>query len=103
MSKISYPPELRGRAVRMVAEVRSEHRSQWAAVESVAAKLGIGTAQTLLNWVRKAEREAAGVEPAADGVELRKLRAEVRELRRANEILKAASAVFAAERDRPHR
>src|ERR1700712_3026762 len=50
-----YPSELRERAVRMVAEVRSEHVSEWAAMESVAQKLGIGTTQTLHNWVRRAE------------------------------------------------
>jgi transposase len=47
-----YPAELRERAVRMVAEVRDRHSSEWAAIESVAAKLGIGTPQTLLTWVR---------------------------------------------------
>ena len=47
-----YPAELKDRAVRMVAEIRSEHGSEWAAVESVAEKLGIGTAQTVQNWVQ---------------------------------------------------
>ncbi|SDC56945.1 transposase [Rhodococcus tukisamuensis] len=97
-----YPPELRERAVRMVAEIRPEHSSQWAAIESVAAKLGIGAAQTLHNWIRKAQVDSgqrAGVTTdAAD--ELRKLRAENRELKRANEILKSASTFFAAELDR---
>ena len=87
-----YPPELRERAVRMVAEVQHEYPSEWAAVESVADKLGIGTAQTLLNWIRRAQTDAGqrpGVtsEMAAD---MRSLRAENRELRRANEILKSA-------------
>jgi transposase len=97
-----YPPELRERAVRMVAEVRHEHASEWAAIESVAGKLGIGSAQTLHNWIRKAQvdsgqRSGVTSEMAA---EVRKLRAENRELKRANEILKSASTFFAAELDR---
>ena len=101
----SYPKELRDRAVRMVAEVRSEHASEWAAIEfeSVASKLGIGSAQTVHNWVRKAEVDA-GTRPGTTSVEsaeIRKLCSENRELRRANEILKLASAFFAAELDRP--
>ncbi|SDO68509.1 transposase [Nakamurella panacisegetis] len=97
-----YPAELKDRAVRMVAEIRSDHGSEWAAVESVAAKLGIGTAQTVQNWVRRAEVDAGkrpGVSSEA-AEELRKLRAENRELKRANEILKSASTFFAAELDR---
>ncbi|WP_231988056.1 IS3 family transposase [Nakamurella panacisegetis] len=91
-----YPAELKDRAVRMVAEIRSDHGSEWAAVESVAAKLGIGTAQTVQNWVRRAEVDAGkrpGVSSEA-AEELRKLRAENRELKRANEILKSASNFF---------
>ena len=98
-----YPAELKDRAVRMVAEIRSEHGSEWAAVESVAEKLGIGTAQTVQHWVRRAEVDAGkrpGVSSEA-AEELRKLRAENRELKRANEILKSASTFFAAELDRP--
>ena len=101
----SYPKELRERAVRLVEEVRPEHASEWAAIESVASKLGIGSAQTVHNWVRKAEVDA-GTWPGTTSVEsaeMRKLRAENRELRRANEILKLASAFFAAELDRPQR
>ncbi len=97
-----YPAELKDRAVRMVAEIRSEHGAEWAAVESVAEKLGIGTAQTVQNWVRRAEVDAGkrpGVSTEA-AEELRKLRAENRELKRANEILKSASTFFAAELDR---
>src|SRR6478736_1848981 len=88
------PKELRERAVRLVAEVRPEHASEWAAIESVASKLGIGSAQTVHNLVRKAEVDA-GTRPGTTSVEsaeMRKLRAENRELRRANEILKTASA-----------
>ncbi|WP_258557983.1 IS3 family transposase [Rhodococcus sp. AG1013] len=88
-----YPAELRERAVRMVAEVRGEYSSEWAAIESVADKLGIGSAQTLLNWVRR-DQVDAGKRPGVTSEmaeELRKLRAENRELKRANDILKSAS------------
>jgi transposase len=101
----SYPKELRERAVRLVEEVRSDHASEWAAMESVASNLGVGSAQTIHNWVRKAEVDAGtrpGT-PSVESAELRKLRSEDRELRRANEILKVASAFFAAELDRPQR
>jgi transposase len=87
-----YPPELRERAVRMVAEVRPEYPSEWAAMGAVAQKLGIGSTETLRHWVRQAEVDG-GARPGVtseESAELRKLRAEVRELRRANEILKAA-------------
>lgn len=97
-----YPAELRSRAVRMVAEVRNEYPSEWAAIESVASKLGIGTAQTLLTWVRK-DQVDSGKRPGVTSEmadELRRLRAENRELKRANEILKSASTFFAAELDR---
>jgi transposase len=101
----NYPAELRERAVLMVAEVRVEYSSEWAAIVAVAKRLGIGSAETLRKWVRQAEIDA-GNRPGVTGQEsadLRKLRAEVRELRRANEILKAASVFFAAELDRPQR
>jgi transposase len=89
----------------MVAEVRADYSSDWPAICAVAQKLGIGTAETLRKWVRQAEVDG-GTRPGVtsqESAELRKLRAEVRELRRANEILKAASAFFAAEPDRPQR
>jgi transposase len=98
-----YPPELRERAVRMVAEVARNYDSQWAAINAVAQKLGVGTAETVRKWVRKAEVDA-GQRPGAsseESAELKRLRRENAELRRANEILKAASAFFAAELDRP--
>jgi transposase len=97
-----YPPELRERAVRMVAECRHEHASEWATIESVAAKLGIGTAQTLHSWVRREQVDSgrrSGV-TSDMAAEMRKLRAENKELRRANEILKSASVFFAAALDR---
>ena len=105
MSTKPYPHDLRDRAVRLVLETRSQYRSESAAISSIAAKLGIGTSQTLRNWVRQAEIDA-GARPGvstAEAEEVKALRREVAELRRANEILKAASAFFAAELDRPHR
>ncbi len=100
----SYPAELRQRAVRMVAEVRPNYESDWAAITAVAQKLGIGTAETLRKWVRQAQVDSgqrAGVS-TDESAELKRLRRENAELRRANEILKSASAFFAAELDRPH-
>ncbi len=101
----NYPAEMRERAVRLVEEVRPAHASEWAAIESVASNLGIGSAQTVHNWVRKAQVDA-GARPGTTSVEsaeIRKLRSELREVRRANDILKAASIFFAAELDRPQR
>jgi transposase len=98
-----YPRELRERAVRLVAEHRDQYETEYAAIRSIAAKLGIATPETLRQWIRKAEVDAgerAGV-TSEESAEIRRLRAEVKELRRANEILKAASAFFAAELDRP--
>jgi transposase len=87
----------------MVAEIRSNYPTEWAAMKAVAAKLGIGSAETVRTWVRKAEVDA-GQRPgmtSEETAEINRLRAENAELRRANEILKAASAFFAAELDRP--
>lgn len=86
----------------MVLEVRAEHGSEWAAIESVAAKLGIGTPQTLHNWIRRSQVDT-GQRPgltSEQSEEVRRLRSENRELKRANEILKSASTFFAAELDR---
>jgi transposase len=88
----------------MVAEVAPNYESQWAAISAVAQKLGVGTAETVRKWVRQAEVDA-GARPGTtseESAELKRLRRENAELRRANEILKAASAFFAAELDRPH-
>jgi transposase len=97
-----FSTEVRERAVRMVLEQQHEHGSQWAAMESIAAKIGC-TAETLRKWVRRAERDSgqrAGL-TSADRERLRVLERENRELKRANEILRKASAFFAqAELDR---
>lgn len=103
MNKTSkFSPEVRERAVRMVQEHRSEYPSLWAAVESIAPKIGC-VPQTLLEWVKRQEVDAGQREGLTSGERerLRQLERENRELRRANDILKAASAFFAqAELDR---
>ena len=97
-----FSAEVRERAVRMVFEHRSEHTSQWAAIASIAAKIGC-TAQTLANWVRRAERDQgqrSGM-TTDERERIKALERENRELRQANEILRKASAYFAqAELDR---
>jgi transposase len=101
--KAHYPPELRERAVRMVVESQSEYPSQWQAIESVCVKLGIGSPETLRKWLRRTEIDV-GQPPGVtsrEHEEIKRLKREVAELRRANEILKAASVFFAAELDRP--
>ena len=97
-----FSPEVRERAVRMVVEHEAAHDSQWAAITSIAEKIGC-TAETLRKWVRQAERDA-GARPGLTTEErqrLKQLERENVELRRANEILRLASAYFAkAELDR---
>ena len=99
-----YPAEVRERAVRLVFATQDDHDSQWAAIRSVADKIGCSS-EAVRNWVRQAERDE-GVRPGPtsdDLEELKRLKRENAELKRANEILKSASAFFAAELDRPHR
>jgi len=97
-----FSPEMRERAVRMVQEHRGEYESQWAAVVSIAGKIGC-TAQTLWDWVRQHERDIGERDgtTTAEAKRVKDLEREVKELRRANEIPKLASAFFAqAELDR---
>src|SRR3954451_7968166 len=99
-----YPPELRERAGRMVAEIPGDHESEWAAMNEVARLLGIGPAETVRKWVHQGEVDA-GQRPGAtteEAAEPKRLRRENAELKRANGILKAASTFFAAELDRRH-
>src|SRR6185436_18153045 len=100
-----YPQEVRERAVRLVFEQQTDSESQWAVISSVAGKLGC-TAETLRKWVRRAERDS-GQRPGLTTSErerLKQLERENFELKRANEILRKASAFFAqAELDRRHK
>jgi transposase len=100
-----YSPEVRERAVRLVLEHQQEHDSQWAAICSIAGKIGCSP-ETLRNWVRRAERDQ-GLRPGLttdDRQRIKDLERENRELRRTNEILRLASAFFAqAELDRKPR
>ena len=97
-----FPAEMRERAVRLVFEQQDNHDSQWAAIVSIARKMGC-TPETLRKWVRQMERDA-GQRPGLTTNErerMKELEREVRELKRANEILRKASAFFAqAELDR---
>ncbi len=98
-----YSPEVRARSVRMVLDHQGEHASQWAAIQSIAAKIGC-SGETLRNWVRQAERDQGvrGGPTSEERERIKALERENRDLRQANEILRKASAYFAmAELDRP--
>jgi len=103
MKKLNkFSPEVRERAVRLVQEHRGEYPSLWAAIESIAPKIGC-VPQTLLEWVKRVEVDTGVREgvTTAEALRVKELERENRELRRANEILKLASAFFAqAELDR---
>ncbi len=99
--RTKYPEAVRRQAVRLVMEHRDEYESEWAAITSIAEKSGM-TAETLRKWVRQAEIDE-GRRPGVSREEserVRRVERENRELRRANEILKAAAAFFGAELDR---
>jgi transposase len=97
-----YPPEFRQRALRLLEESLPDHESEYEAIRQVASRLGVST-EALRKWRRRAEVDS-GERPGvttAEQAEIKRLKRENAELRRANEILKAASAFFAAELDRP--
>ena len=93
----TYSPEVRERAVRMVFDHAPEYPSQWACIQSIAEKIGC-SGETLRNWVRQAERDQGkrGGLSTDERIRLKELERENRELKRANEILRKASAYFAA-------
>jgi transposase len=100
-----YPQEMKERAVRMVGEIRENYGNEYAAIKAVAARLGIGSPETVRKWLRRAQIDA-GERPGVtteEKAEIRALKQENAELRRANAILREASAFFAAELDRPPR
>lgn len=102
MKKSKYSPEVIERSVRMVMEAKGEYDSQWAAIESIAGKIGC-TPETLRRWVRQHETDTGlrGGPTTAEQERIRALEREVKELRKTNEILRLASAFFAqAELDR---
>jgi len=97
-----YPPEFRQRALRLLEESLPDHESEYEAIRQVSRKLGV-SAEALRKWRRQSEVDS-GTKPGVSTdqqAELRRLKREVAELRRANEILKSAAAFFAAELDRP--
>lgn len=103
-SQRRYPVELKERGVRMVQDLRRADPADTGVVARVARQLGVGV-ESLRTWVKQAEIDVGGRPgvSSAEHDELVELRKEVRELRRANEILQAAASFFGAELDRRHR
>jgi transposase len=100
-----YPPELKARAVRLFEEIRGDHATDWEAMTKVSQLLGVSTAETVRKWVRQAQVDE-GARPGVtseESAEVKRLKRENAELRRANSILKAAATFFGAELDRPSR
>lgn len=100
MARTTYTREFREKAVALVFEHQDEYDTQWEAIKAISAKLNVST-ETVRKWVRQAETDK-GERPgttSADQQKIRELQREVKELRRANEILKAASTFFARELD----
>lgn len=97
-----YPPEFRQRALRLLEESLPDHESEYEAIREVSRKLGV-SAEALRKWRRQSEIDSSAKPGLSTDqqAELRRLKREVAELRRANEILKSAAAFFAAELDRP--
>ena len=98
-----YPPELRERAVRMVAEISGQHDSEWAAISEVARLLGVGCAETVRKWVRQAQVDA-GSRPGMtteESAELKRLKRENAELEARQRDFEDRVGFFAAELDRP--
>ena len=101
-TKSRYSPEVIERAVRMVKEAKGQHDSEWSAIRSIALKIGCSS-EALRRWVRRYERDTGqrSVPTSAEQAHIKALEREVKELRKANEILRLASAFFAqAELDR---
>jgi transposase len=99
-----YPKDIRDRATRLVIETRDQYKTEYEAIRSIGAKLDVG-AETLRKWVRQAEVDG-GLRPGTTTEEsavMKALKRENAELKRSNEILKAAASFFAAELDRPQR
>ena len=97
-----YPKDFRDWAVRLVVESREDHETEWSAIQVVASRMGVSS-EALRRWMRQADVDA-GVRPGvstAEQAEIRRLKKENQELRRANEILRTASVFFAAELDCP--
>jgi transposase len=100
-----YPQEMKERAVRMAGEVRGNYGNEYAAIKAVAARLGIGSPETVRKWLRRAQVDG-GERPgmtSEERAEIRALKQEVAELRRASAILREAPAFFAAGLGRPPR